>query len=211
MSVRMAILVNIAQIKEFISSYPRISWTLGVFLIVSIVCGIIVSFASPCTKYFFGMKFGPDNPCLGEDNAKRYYGYLHTLNHAGDTVCVEELLDLEFHPDGQIEGEIKGNPHTASGGREPRTWDTFGYRHGSEISLVYRTTGQPRSGHGVYFLMGRGVDKVGYWLGTDFPNGENVRCRYVLTDRQKDAGRCEENWPDVFSNQSCEILFDPNR
>ena len=117
----MAILVSIAQIKEFISSYPRISWTLGLFMIVSISCGIIVSFVSPCTKYFFGMKFGPDNPCLGEDdasldqeipteNAKRYYGYLHTLNHVGETVCVEEILDLEFRPDGQIEGEIRREP-----------------------------------------------------------------------------------------------------
>ena len=168
----MAVLVSIAQIKEFVLSYPRISWTLGVFLILFITCGIVMSFVSPCTRYFFGMKFGPDKPCLGEDdasrdqeiptaNAKEFYGCLYRSTHDGDTVY-EEVLEI-FRAKEPIVVKITKKSRTDHENNnkgiarspckeEVRTWDTFDYRHGNEMPFVYRTENPeiPR-GHGVSF------------------------------------------------------------
>lgn len=142
---------------------------------------------------------------------KEMFGYFNTLDDQKKTVCMSEKLKLKFYDDdNSIESSSKGQVHNKDGKRKDNKWIQKGFIHGNILSLAYITDDSPPTGSGVYYLVHNGSERVGYWLGLDFPTRKMVQCPYVLTQNEKPKDQtCEKKWPEIFK-EKCTILHMSN-
>ncbi len=148
----------------------------------------------------FGNKSTPEE--------KRMTGYFYTLDDKGKTVCFSENIVLKFYEDKvTVDGHSGAKVHQKDGTLINREWLLTGFRHENNLSLAYITNSNSPTGAGVYYLMERGDEYAGYWLGLDLPLGHKVRCPYLLTTNEKPVNEtCEQRWPDIFTRDPCVIL-----
>ena len=143
-----------------------------------------------------------------EFEKKLLNGYFYTLDDVGNTVCVSEKLQLKFYEDHYtVKASSGGNVHDKDGHLIKSKWIQIGFRHGNNLALAYITDSNSPTGTGVYYLMARGNEYAGYWLGLDFPLGHKFQCPYILTPSEKPEDQtCEDRWPEVFTGEPCTIL-----
>ena len=141
---------------------------------------------------------------------KTMFGYFNTLNEKGTTVCMEETLSLKFYENDRIEADGEANVHKKDGGQIKRRWKYVGFKHGNDISLSFVAKESLGGSAGVLYLLPKGAENVGYWLGEDLPLGHRVQCPYLLTDSKKQTDKtCKEKWPEVFK-PACKVLEPSN-
>lgn len=132
-----------------------------------------------------------------------FNGYYYTLDDQGVDKCGHEKIKVKFFEDNiTIEAFASGTVHDHNGSPVVRTWTYKGYRHGNDLALAYVTADKLPTGNGIYYLLSRGGDYAGYWMGTDFPTDARVQCPYVLTQVEiRGNESCEKMWPDVFGKK----------
>ncbi|NOU12039.1 MAG: hypothetical protein HOO98_18770 [Nitrospira sp.] len=183
-------------------------WLLGLTLLVLV--GVVGLLYISGTHFECGAS-GPKFTC-GFTKATRYeekpfHGYYYTLDDHGQTTCGHERINVRFFEDNiTLEAFAEGTVHDRNGSQVNRTWTYKGFRHGNDLALAYVTADKLPTGNGIYYLLSRGGDYAGYWMGIDFPTDVKVQCPYVLTQAEKRGNEtCEKLWPNVFNKQCVQI------
>lgn len=183
-------------------------WLLAMCLIASIAVISLLYFSDAtieCGKRDTLYSCGFTKPMKYDE--KEFIGYFLTLDAKGKETCLEETIKMRFFNDNKtVEGHAEGNVHDHNGSLVKRTWTYRGFRHGNDIALAYVTEDRLPTGNGIYYLLSRGGDYSGYWMGIDFPTDVRVQCPYVLsTTKKRGSETCDQVWPDVFK-QGCRVL-----
>ncbi len=176
-------------------------WLLGIALLAIIGLAVLLFYSGArieCGQS--DAKFTCGFTKLEGYEEKEFNGYFYTLDDQGKNTCANEKIKIRFYDDNiTIAAYAEGTVHDHNGSLIKRTWTYRGYRHGNDLALAYVTADKLPTGNGIYYLLSRGGDYAGYWMGTDFPTDARVQCPYVLTRTEKRGNEsCEKLWPDVF-------------